>query len=76
MAVCDWFGQAEAGEKSRAEYALNSTLKMTPNKDTDPQRKFSRNARKARPKGGKTNPKVLLVAVTKRLSFGVRHCFS
>lgn len=49
---------------------------MTPNKDTDPQRKFSRNARKARPKGGKTNPKVLLVAVAKRLSFGVRHCFS
>ncbi|CEG51887.1 conserved hypothetical protein [Stutzerimonas xanthomarina] len=55
---------------------MNSTLKMTPNKDTDPQRKFSRNARKARPKAGKTNPKVLLVAVAKRLSFGVRHCFS
>jgi coenzyme PQQ precursor peptide PqqA len=46
---------------------------MTLNKDVDPQRKFSCSARKARPKAGKTDPKVLLATPVKRLSFGVRH---
>tara|TARA_Y100001951_G_scaffold22391_1_gene17292 strand:+ start:1361 stop:1510 length:150 start_codon:yes stop_codon:yes gene_type:complete len=49
---------------------------MTLNKGVDPERKFSCNARKVRPKGGKTNPKVLLATPEKRLSFGVRHRFS
>jgi hypothetical protein len=49
---------------------------MTPNKAANPQRKFFCNARKARPKAGKTDPKVLLATLAKRLSFGVRHRFS
>ncbi len=49
---------------------------MTLNKGAELKRKFSRNARKARPKGGKTNPKVLLDDPLKRLSFEVRHRFS
>ncbi len=49
---------------------------MTLNKGVCPERKFFCNARKARPKGGKTNPKVLLAHLPKRLSFGVRHRFS
>ncbi len=76
MAVCNWCGyQARAG-KSRAEWTLSRAAKMTLNKAGDLQRKFPRSARKARPKARKTDPKVLLVHPTKRLSFGVRHRFS
>lgn len=49
---------------------------MTLNKGVELKRKFSCNARKARPKGGKTNPKVLLAGPPKRLSFEVRHRIS
>ncbi len=76
MAVCDWCGyQARAG-KSRAGWTLNRAAKMTLNKAGDLQRNFPRSARKARPKAGKTDPKVLLATLAKRLSFGVRHRFS
>ena len=51
-------------------------LKMTLNKGVELKRKFSCNARKARPKGRKTNAKVLLAGPPKRLSFEVRHRFS
>ncbi|WP_417781786.1 hypothetical protein [Stutzerimonas xanthomarina] len=48
---------------------MNSTLKMTLNKDTAHSANSPATQEK-RGKGGKTNPKVLLVAVAKRLNLG------
>jgi len=49
---------------------------MTPDKGAEPQRKYSPSARKALPKACKTDPKVLLDASAKRLSFELRYRIS